>query len=121
MSDTEKPALAQSRDLLKEKELELLKLLNTRYHSGLLIGKSVSHCKQGCHCAVKIHVPTTDCRVNAVFVTNKTSEYRKRFVWVQHSGAADPGRLVLLFGTMVIEKVMVDVLGRGSSLAAEGR
>lgn len=29
--------------------------------------------------------------------------------------------LVLLFGTMVIEKVMVDVLSRGSSLAAEGR
>lgn len=54
-------------------------------------------------------------------MTNKASEYRKRFVWVQHSEAADPGRLVLLFGTMVIEKVMVDVLGRGSSLAAEGK
>lgn len=45
---------------------------------------------------------------------NKASECGKRFVWAQYSEAADPGHLVLLFGTMVIEKVMVAVFGRGS-------
>lgn len=105
VSDTEKPALVQARGLLKEKEHELQKLLNTRYLSGLLINKSVSHCKQGCHCAIKIHIVcTTQQQIVplTLSLTNKASKYGKRFVWAQHSEAADPGHLVLLFGTTVI-------------------